>query len=179
MRSSYKHKPEETITVSCDLDDFQAQYVKLSAELGNISLLSMRFSLSTTKMLVNPYVSIYRNNKLRRALNIISITGIKRFQNLSKEITHSIQNSDSCFLYITSDSFTSSQGSNLQLITYSNSFVLNPAKKNIYIFSSFYIFYQVSQLSISSFLNPQNGGLSCTISIAQHLALNIVVLLHR
>lgn len=106
----------------------------------------MCFSLSTTKMLVNPYVSIYRNNKLRRALNIISITGIKWFQNLSKEITHSIQNSDSCFLYITSDSFTSSQGSNLQLITYSNSFILNPAKK-IYIFSSFY-FYRLIRISL-------------------------------
>lgn len=105
----------------------------------------MRFSLSTTKMLVNPYVSIYRNNKLRWALNIISITGIKRFQNLSKEITHSIQNSDSCFLYITSDSFTSSQGSNLQLITYSNSFVLNPAKKKK--ISSFY-FYRLIRISL-------------------------------
>lgn len=105
----------------------------------------MRFSLSTTKMLVNPYVSIYRNNKLRRALNIISISGIKRFQNLSKEITHSIQNSDSCFLYITSDSFTSSQGSNLQLITYSNSFVLNPAKKKK--ISSFY-FYRLIRISL-------------------------------
>lgn len=105
----------------------------------------MRFSLSTTKMLVNPYVSIYRNNKLRRALNIISITGIKWFQNLSKEITHSIQNSDSCFLYITSDSFTSSQGSNLQLITYSNSFILNPAKKKKN--SSFY-FYRLIRISL-------------------------------
>lgn len=103
----------------------------------------MRFSLSTTKMLVNPYVSIYRNNKLRRAL--ISITGIKRCQNLSKEITHSIQNSDSCFLYITSDSFTSSQGSNLQLITYSNSFILNPAKKKKN--SSFY-FYRLIRISL-------------------------------
>lgn len=100
----------------------------------------MCFSLSTTKMLVNPYVSIYRNNKLRRALNIISITGIKWFQNLSKEITHSIQNSDSCFLYI-----TSSQGSNLQLITYSNSFILNPAKKKKN--SSFY-FYRLIRISL-------------------------------
>lgn len=105
----------------------------------------MRFSLSTTKMLVNPYVSIYRNNKLRRALNIISITGIKWFQNLSKEITHSIQNSDSWFMYITSDSFTSSQGSNLQLITYSNSFILNPAKKKKN--SSFY-FYRLIRISL-------------------------------
>lgn len=57
-----KHRPEETITVSCNLDNFQTQRIKLSTKLRYICLLSLLFNLSNNQNQVSAAITPTTSN---------------------------------------------------------------------------------------------------------------------